>query len=365
VKLLIDAKVLADSINAVSSAVASKTTKPVLAMVKLSLSAGVATVTATDTEVAVRRIVSAADGDDGDVLLDPKRVVPWLKEQSGPVTVLADGDDVRVRNGKKTLGLPMMDPNEFPDFSDAMDGITQVVLPYERLARLVELTAFAADKKEGARWATTGVMFKVSGGTLEVVATDTKRLTKATHAVEAADGFALVPLKALELVTKNGPGDGADVAVVLATNAAVFKTDRWSIHTRLVEGKFPPYHQIIPKKLDHAAEVEAGVFASAIREAAVATDDAAKRVEFRFNNEACVMSARTGANGWSESECGVPGFDGDTNIAMDPQYVLDGLKPFNKSAVVTVRMTDDTKPVLFQVGDEYTYLVMPLGSREG
>jgi DNA polymerase III subunit beta len=365
VKLEIDAKVLANAISAVESAVAPRTTKPVLAMVKLSLTAGVVSVMATDSEVAVKRIVAVAEGDDGAVLLDPKKAVSWLKEQSGVVTVEDAGDDIRVRQGKKTLGLPKMDADAFPDYTDATTGTTEVVMPYKRLARLLELTAFAADKKEGARWATTGVMLKVSGGKLEVVATDTKRLALATQSTDAADGAVLVPLKAADLVLKNGPGAADEVAVVMAPNAAVFRTDRWSIHTRLVEGKFPPYGQIIPKKLDHTAEVEAGPFASAIREAAVATDDAAKRVEFKFGDEACVMSARTGANGWSESECAVPGFDGDVNIALDPQYVLDGFKAFGKGEIVTVRLTDETKPVLFQMGDDYTFLVMPLGEREG
>jgi DNA polymerase-3 subunit beta len=362
-QVTVDAKVLAESVSAVAEAVAPRTTKPVLAMVKLDLTDGVLSAAATDTEVAVRRVVSAADGEDGAVLIDPKRVLAWLKEQSGNVVVEESDDAVTVRTGRKKLELAKYDANEFPDFTDTTQGTTTVTIPYTRMAWMIGLTAFAADKKEGARWATTCVQMSVHGGKFVMVATDTKRLALTTEPTDADDGAVMVPLKTTSLVVKNGAGDSLDVSLVMAPNAAVFKTDRWTIHTRLVEGKFPPYQQIVPKSLDHTAECQVGQFMSAVREAMVVTDEQAKRVEFHFADGQCRMTARASGVGASESECEVPGFDGDTTVAMDPQYVLDGLKPFGKGEVVKVRLTDANKPVLFHIGGDFTYLVMPLGEK--
>lgn len=360
-----DAKVLAEAVAAVANAVAARTTKPVLAHVKLDVRNGGATVTATDTEVAVRRFVDVTADDDGCVLLDPKKVCDWLKEQRGDVSVGVKGEEVVLAVGAKKLRLPYLSPDEFPDVQ-AGEGEAGVkfVVPYRTLATLFERTEFAADKKEGARWSTTCVLVKASATMLELVATDTKRLSHGRVMGEFPVGECKVPLKAVALVLKNGGADGAEVAVTLGKNAASFRTDKWFVHTRLVEGRFPPYEQIIPKKLDHTAEVRASEFAGAVREAAVASDDQAKRVEFNFAGEECVLTARNSEGCAGESQCPVPGFDGDVKLAMDPQYVLDGLKVLDKNAVVRVRMTDESKPVLFEYGDDWTYLIMPLGQRD-
>ena len=366
-KLTVNAKALAEAVAAVAQAVAQRTTKPVLANVKVEVrDDGTVTVAATDTEVSVRRVLDG-EGEEGAVLLDPKKVGDWLKEQTGTVTVERDESGPflhtgKGRKGKDRLELADMDPAEFPDVS-ADGGQATFTIPAAKLVTMIERTVGAADKKEGARWACQGELFRVRDGRLSVVATDTRRLAHMWCPAVGPDAESLVPLKAVLLVAKNAADVEGDVAVTLTPNSAVFRTDGWTIHTRLVEGKFPPFEKIIPKNLEHAAEVVAAVFARSVRAAAVGADDQTRRVEFHFNDERCRMTGRS--EGYAgESECDVPGFDGDVTLAMDPTYVLDGLKAMDKASVVTIRMTDDQKPVLFQTGDDYTLLIMPLGQRE-
>jgi DNA polymerase-3 subunit beta len=317
--------------------------------------------------VSIRRFVAGATvQEDGAAVFDPKRALDFLKEQKGKaVTLATDEDKAVLRAGRAKTELGTHPPDDFPSYERQGGETAAVTLPARQWKRLIGMTEFCADKREGARWAVTGVKIDVAGGKLNAVATDTKRLAVATDdAVGSADGSCLVPLKATTLVNKNFGEDGELVTLKVFPNAAEFSTDRWVIRTRLVEGKFPPYQQIIPKKLDHAAEVRAGDFASAVRSAMVATDDDAKRVQFAFANGECVMSA-SGENGHSEAVADVPGFDGDVRLAMDPKYVLDMLNKLNDAEVVTIRFTDENKPVLFDVGSNYRGLVMPLGTKGG
>lgn len=356
----IDAKELADGLAAVAAAVAPRTTKPALAAVLLSVADGKAALTATDTEVTVTRLVSSSNDGDGRVLLDPKRLGQWLKELSGRVTIDDDGDTVKAKCGRTKTEWAKIDPAEFPESGEELTG-TAVTLPYATLAGGLGKVAFAADKKEGARWATTGVRFDLSPAGLRLVATDTKRLAMVRLDAAGETAGAIVPLKAVDLIGK--AADGGDVTVVLTGNAAEFRSADWTVRTRLVEGRFPPYQQIVPKKLDHAVNAAAGEFAQAVRRVLPGTDDMAKRVTFRFAGGECVMTARCQTAG-AESVAPVTGFDGDVSVDMDPQFVLDGLKQLNKADAVTVRMTDETKPVLFECGPDFTVLVMPLGDRE-
>lgn len=356
-----DAKQLADAVAAVANAVAPRTTKPVLAQVKLDVHGGTATVTATDTEVAVRRVVECGGADDGAVLIDPKKAGDWLRKVRGDVTVSVKGEEVVLSAGKTRLQLPYLSPDEFPDVPAQGDGAAKFVLPGGVLQSLLTRAEYAADKKEGARWACSCVLLVAGPTGVKAVATDTKRLALVTAPGEYPQGEVKLPLKAVSLVLKNGGNE--EVEVTLGANAATFRTATWFIHTRLVEGKFPPYQQIIPKQLSHVAELRASDLANAVELAAVATDDQAKRVELHFHDGLCEIAARSGA-GESDSECEVPGFDGDVTLALDPAYVLDGLKVNDKNAVVRVRMTGNEKPVLFECGDNWTGLIMPLGERE-
>lgn len=360
-KLTTNAKLLADALAAVAGVVPSRTTKPVLAHVLLTVKGGHLSASATDTEVGVYRFVDATEADDAAVLIDPRKVGAWLKEVGGDVTIDATGETVKFRSGKAKIEHPKLNADEFPEVPDG-DGEPTFTLPFTQLAGALERTAFAADKKEGARWATTGVLLKSGGGSLHVVATDTKRLALVELTCDGPDVKANVPAKAVDLLLKSGAGGGDEVRVTLSPNAAVFRSPSWTIHTRLVEGAFPPYQKIIPTKWENDAEVEVAVLAKALRTVMPATDDLAKRADFDFGGGACkVTTASNEANG--ETEFAVPGFDGACQLALDPQFVLDGLKAMAKEKAVRVQMTDDTKPVLFRNATGYTYLVMPLGER--
>ena len=133
-KLVVSAKALADAVAAVAQGVAPKTTKPVLATVKVHVrEGGVATVAATDTELSVRRVVDGdGDAEEGAVLIDPKRAADWLKEQTGLVTVERDDKGPLIHAGKGRRGgrleLADLDPAEFPDVP-ADGGAATVTVP--------------------------------------------------------------------------------------------------------------------------------------------------------------------------------------------------------------------------------------------
>lgn len=359
-KAVFEAKKLAEVLSAVYSAVPSRTTKPALAQVKLDVRNNAATITATDTEVTVRRNVEVDQKEEGSALIDPKRSLVWLKEQKGQVTVAHVGESVVLSCGKSKISLPLMDVNEFPDAPDIEGETPQVIMPFPQLADVLAQTAFAAEKKEAARWAITGIFFEGEGDKMNVVATDTHCLALRRVSGKYGAFTALIPNKTADLLSKNA-GVG-EIAMYFKPNAAVFKTDELFIHTRLVEGKFPPYRSIIPKKLVHTLEVKASELATALRESAAATDEMSKRVELNFNKDVCLVSA-IGPGCSGESQFEVPGSEAEVLMPFDPDYILNGLKVIDKNAIVKLKLTDSTKPMLIEYGDDLTYLVMPMGER--
>lgn len=358
----------------VQGAVAPRTTKPVLANIKAVAQDDALILMATDTEIGIRYELRGINvGRAGEAILPVARLMNILREATaGDLTIDCREDTTLVRVGTGRYELPGGDPLEFPDIPVFDAGGRYHEITAGVLRTMIRRTAFAADKKEGARWAVTGVLWEAHGSTAKFVATDTKRLAMIEAPAdvrgepEAKPGSHLIPLKAITLLEKNLSDAGEVIRVALRPNAAMFQTERAMIHTRLVEGKFPPYQQIIPKKLATKLTLPAADFFSRVRQAAITTDEDSKRVEFRFEPGKLTLQARGADAGSSEVELPLPEYDGEeVQLALDPQYVGDMFRAIDGEPTIVMEFTDNTKPVLFRIPDTYLYLVMPLGERGG
>jgi len=202
------------------------------------------------------------------------------------------------------------------------------------------------------------------------VATDSKRLAvcegNATlHGpAETTKGSHLVPAKTMTLLERNLIDDGELVRVALRPNEAMFQTERAMIYTRLVEGRYPPYRDILSqtrKQANVKITLPVESFLARVRQAAIMTDDESKRVDMTFEPGKVTMQARGADTGSSVVELPLPEYAGpEVEIAFDPQYLVEFLRALEGEPTVVLEMTDGSKPALFQCGDGYKYLVMPL-----
>jgi DNA polymerase-3 subunit beta len=141
----------------------------------------------------------------------------------------------------------------------------------------------------------------------------------------------------------------------------MFQTERALIHTKLVEGRFPPYRDIIPKKSTIKVTLNPAEFLSRVRQAAIMTDEATKRVDFEFGKQKLLLKAEGAETGSSEVRLDLPDYDGDEiTIAFDPQYLVEMLRAIEGETSISLEMTSGEKPAVFRAGDNYLYLVMPL-----
>ncbi|HEV3440440.1 MAG TPA: DNA polymerase III subunit beta, partial [Gemmata sp.] len=141
-------------------------------------------------------------------------------------------------------------------------------------------------------------------------------------------------------------------------------TERAMIYTTLVQGRYPPYRDILSQTRKSATvtiSLPVESFLGRVRQAKIMTDDESKRVDMTFSPGKVAMEARGAQTGSSEVELSLPEYEGpDIKIAFDPEYVVEFLRAVEGQAAVTLEMSDGTKPALFRCGDNYVYLVMPL-----
>lgn len=356
----------------VGQAVAARTTKPILASVKAVAHDDALTLMATDLEVGVRYELRGIDVQRaGAAILPVTRLVSILRESAdADVTMDAGENGTLVRTSTGRFQLPGGNPDEFPDLPTFDAGGTYHELAAGVLRTMVRRTAFAADRKEGtARWAVTGVLWEAGDNKARLVATDTKRLAMTEGKAEvhgSADKDArgqshLIPQKAVQLLERSLMDDGAPIRVCLRPNEALFENGPVLIHTKLVEGRFPPYRDIIPKKSAVKLALPVADFTNRVRQAAIMTDDETKRVDFQFEPGKVTLKAQGAETGSGEVVLELPDYAGPAvEIAFDPQYLIEMLRAVEDEAALMLEMTDGNKPALFKVGDGYLYLVMPL-----
>jgi DNA polymerase-3 subunit beta len=307
----------------------------------------------------------------GSCILPKDQLIQILRESSDPDISLDAGKEAVIAKAGGRYEMLSLDVNEFPDIPSFDDGGRYHEVSAGTLRTMIKRTAFAADKKDTtAKFALTGVLWEGEGKTTRLVATDTKRLAVCEGpatvygAPDTVKAVHLVPLKAVNLLERNLTDDNELVRIGLRTNDALFQTERAMIYTSLVQGKFPPYRDIIAKTRKEATQkvpLPVDAFLARVRQSAIMTDEESMRVDMTFETGKVTMKARGAKTGSSEVSLELPEFEGKTTeIAFDPSYLIEFLRSLEGEPTVILEMSTGSRAALFKCGEEYSYLVMPL-----
>lgn len=354
---------LATAIGVVQAVLPSKNVKPILQNVLLEVIGGKATVTARDSEICIRHSVpDVASSGNASVLLS-RRVGEVLRElRDDRVTMHVEDKKIQLCGERSKFNVPTENAADFPVYKtgDASDFHT---MPGNLLKRMIKRTVFATDPTS-ARFALGGVLFDIKEK-LSMVATDSSQLSLVTLAIDVSETAAkglmsVVPEKALLLLERAIP-DSADVVHLAFThNQAVFTTERATITTQLVEGRFPRYQDVVPKSHEIAIDLLAGTLLGAIRQALIFTSVESHGVDFEFGGGQLKLVSQAAEAG--DSEVAIPiGFDGATSVVrLNPHLVFEFLKSVPGDMQICLKVIDDESPVAITTDDGSVYLAMPL-----
>ena len=354
----------------VGVAVPARTTMPIYQNIKAVATEEHLTLMATDLEVGIRyELRGLGIEEKGEAILPVGRLTSILRESpDSEVKLDADERRTRVTTTSSEYEMPGEDPASFADIAGFVEGERYAELAAGDLQRMIRRTVFAAAKEEG-KYAMRGVLWDLDDKTAKLVATDGKRLAVASgKCVMQGDGEKkgqshLVPPKAMSLLERIlAEGDASQpVQVALRSNDALFKTERAVIYSRLVEGRFPPYRDVIPKKVNAKIPLVVGDFLSAVRQAAIMTDDESKRITFKFAPGKLNLEAKGSTTGQSKVSLKIDEYSGPTiDISFDPAYLTEMLRVMDGAETLQLDLVDGQKSAVFRSGEDYLYLVVPL-----
>jgi DNA polymerase-3 subunit beta len=365
-KVICDRGALWESLSLVGGVVATRTPKPVLTCVKLEASeeTGSLILSGTDLEVAVRLSSPRVDIQQGGQALIPhNKLSQIVRESTDPTLTLETEQDVTHITGQdsrfKVFGYSA---DEFPPVPE-FDGEADFEISAAELHRLVAMTIFAT-ARETSRYAINGVLMEREQNKLAVVATDGHRLAMARGQCQAKDEEearpAIVPAKALNLLLKLFDDADQSVKVKIVENQILFASDEAVLSSNLIESKFPPYQDVIPKDSDKKATLPTDGFISAVRRAALLTNEESKGVRMSFEDGKLTLSSRAPEMGEAEIQLELSDYQGEPlEVGFNPTYLLDALKVID-SEEVRLEMKAANKPGLLRTGQNFLYVVMPI-----
>lgn len=363
-RLTISREKLQEALTAVAAAVPTKTTLPVLGNLLLETTEKGLRLSGTDLDIGVSTEVLADVESPGAITVPAKKLSEIVRElPPAPVKLSAAGEQrITLECGRsrfKLLGLPR---DEFPAFP-SVDFNKSWRVRSGDLQKLISHTAFAVSTEE-SRPILNGVLWEVREKETRMVATNGHRLAKMeTPYAGLLTGDFIIPPKALEQVRRLFPSD-EELEVARGENHLAFRSPFTSVFTRLIEGPYPNYDQVIPRDNNRMAIIDKTALQSALKRMAVVASDQTHRVKLSFNSALLKFSVATPDLGEGQDELPIR-YDGDPiDIGFNGMYLLEILRYMPTEEIrFTFKEPERAatlEPESWSEPGKYLCLVMPL-----
>jgi DNA polymerase III subunit beta len=339
-----------------------------LAGVLVRVEEGRAELEATDMELGVRAGLETAEASSGHAVIPGRLlldVVRSLPTDELSLEYRSAQQDVEVISGPARFHLRTLPPEDFPKLPQVSpEGAMSV--PAAAFVDTIGRVARAASRDE-TRPHLTGVLVTARGQELRMVATDSYRLSvKETRLEQALDGEleANVPARTLQELGRIASASGAaSIGVTALENQVVFTVDDVMLSSRLVEGRFPNYQQLLPESYEHELRVRRDELLEVVRRVGLLAQKNSP-LRLRFSEGALDVSAQTPDVGEASESLPVP-FNGEPlEIGFNPEFFRDGLESAESEELV-LKLISPLRPGLIQSGADddgvgFIYLVMPI-----
>ncbi|MFT3864802.1 MAG: DNA polymerase III subunit beta [Solirubrobacterales bacterium] len=364
-KLTTKREELVSKLSTVSRAVSTRAQTQALSGVLIEAGEASVRLSATDLDLGLRTELEATVEGDGSVLLPGRllaEVARSLADDTVEIETREAERDVEIRSGTSNFHLRVLPAEDFPNFPTAADA-EPIQIPAAALAEGIDLVARAASRDD-MRPVLTGVFVTATGNEMTMVATDSYRLAvKRTELETALTGEieANIPARALRELARILSTEGVDAAsITLQQNQAIFEAGSITLTTRLIEGQFPNFRQLLPESYEHDVRLPRGEFLEVARRISQLAQRNAP-LRFSFEPGELTVSAETPDVG-DARETMPAAFEGEPmEIGFNPEYLREGIESVGGDEVL-LRLISPLRPGLMQPVDneDFRYLVMPI-----
>lgn len=360
-KFRCEREILADALTTAGRAATNRSgTLPVLSGVRLDVADGRLTVTGTDLELTIRLSVPVHVDKEGSAVVPARLVGDIVKAlPPGAVDVTVTDDEMSISAGRSQFSVRPLSLSDYPAQADT--DAEPVTLSSQQVSDALRQVVRAASTDD-ARAVLTGVLMASEDEGLKMVATDSYRLAVRDlpqSSMLAIGQKVLVPGRALAELQRVLTAD-AELSVRLGQREAVFEVGGTRLSTRLIEGEYPNYRNLLPSSYPNRLTVGREALLEALRRVKILAQDSTP-VRLALGGDTLRLTAITQDVGNAHEEVDATYEGTEMTVAFNPDYLTAGVEAVEGDEV-TLSTLDPMKPaVLRGVGhDEYLYLLMPV-----
>lgn len=355
---------LMHGVQTVINAVSNRNTLPILSNILFETDENSLLLSTTDLEVSIKCTIPAEITDSGSTTIPAKRLFEIVRELPDKNITLSINDNhlVTLICEKSTFKLNGLPKDEYPILPKVKKD-KGFELSKTTFQNMIKKIIFAVSTDE-TRYVLNGVLFSVEENNLLMVSTDGHRLSLYNENLEKNPNQKfnhIVPSKALQELNKILDDEG-DVNIQLNDNQIIFSTSDIVLMSRVIDGQFPNYEQVIPKQSDKRIEVDAAQLLSATRRVSLMASDKSNSVKYAISQGKMLITANTPEVGEAEEEIDVDYTGDNISVAFNAKYILDVLKNIGTEKS-SLELTTNLNPGLFKPVNEsnnYLCVVMPM-----
>lgn len=353
---------LVNLIGKIQSIVAAKPAIPILSNVLIEAVDDQLIVSGTDLTVSMRMYVDAKVVEEGAIALPARRFFQLVRELTAPqVKISTTTNEVaEITTGTSVFKINGMNKGEFPTLPD-LSGSPEISLTSAVLKEMFSKTAFSA-AREDSRYMLNGVQIQIAGQKATFIGTDGKRLAKTFAPISidpSVTGTYVIPLKAVEEMTKMLDDSDNQVHLSLAHDKIALECGSLTLITKLLSGQYPDVERVIPAKLGQSFSIHREELMSLLRQISLFTSETSSSVRFSFETGQLFLSAMSSDIGEGRVSMPVDYAGPKLEIAFNPYFFLDILR-HSKDETFRFGLNDPHNPGLITDSTQALFVIMPM-----
>ncbi len=360
-KIKVNKEAMIDCLQKVQSVINPRNALPVLSNVLMKAQKGKLELTATDMSLTVRATLDADVAEAGTTTLPAKRIFGVFRELSVDEAEMevSDQNVASIQAGSSYFRIHGISEADYPNLPEMADPKAYVI-DQAAFRNMLKLTSYAASV-DANRPLLNGVLLSFKAGKLSVVATDSRRLALVEHEVEFpadAEMDLIVPLKTVEELLRTLAETGT-VKILATAKQIAFEFDRILIVSKLVDGTYPNFRQVIPQANGERVAMERETLLTAVRRTSQLVIDAVSGVKLTFTKNRLEILATAPEIGEARETMDVKYKGPDIAISFNPAFLMDPLKALTTDEVY-LDLLDDTSPGVLRSSISFVYVLMPI-----
>ena len=360
-KLAVTKEALLEGLQRTQNVVSNRPTLPILTNALLEADEEGLWITTTDLEVGIRCRVEARVEKTGSTTLPARKLVSIIRElPSSEIILEVDSKNAAsIRCGAsffKIFGLPK---EEFPAFP-AFEQPKSLKIRQSELKDGLRKTSYAISSDE-ARYVLNGILFSLKDNKLMLVATDGRRLALFDSDLEFPESHErdfILPTKAVTELQRLLSEDG-EVEISSSENLVSFELNGARLVSKLVEGNYPNYRQVIPGEAKERIALEREAFHNCVRRVSILSSDKTSSVRLNFTKNNLDITANTPEVGEAKESMSINYKGRDISIAFNPEFLMDPLRNLPNDEIF-LELIDEMSPGVIKIQTPFLYVIMPM-----